>query len=144
MDKLTQAVLEAEGDLALVASRILGHMEKSDEILAALAADHAAIDAFAAKARAYTLIKTIAVFAALHTQVITNIHTLEAKQAMQAFIKVAEVMSALSEQQNKVSTNINIFENIMRMVPAPVAEALQVALQASNNIASSGQDVKLD
>jgi len=126
MDTITRAILENEGNMARVAELLLGSKFKQEEILSTLSADNASIDAFAAKTRAYALIKIIGIFSALHIHSMQSIVKLEPEESIKAFIKLGEVMAALSRPVNNTQTsNINIFEYIMKAVPPPIAEALR-------------------
>lgn len=142
MDTLCQEMLKAEGDIALVAEKYLGSVRKTDEILAMLSADQGAVDAFQVKARAYTLIKSLQAFAMLHQVVLTSAQDLKPEAAVKAMIAMSTVMSQLTEARDTTNTQHNIFELIMRSVPAPVAAALQRAIQVQPVLDAPDVDIE--
>lgn len=126
MNQITQAIIEAEGDLDLVADRLFGSKAAQDKVLSYITADRTSLDNFAAKTRAYSLIKLMGIFSALGYKVMLSMGDLKPDEAMKSFIKVADVMERMTKATaNTTTNNLNVFETIMGQVPPSIAEALK-------------------
>jgi hypothetical protein len=126
MNIVCQAIIEAEGDLSLVAERLLGNKNLQDQILTFISADRLALDNFAAKTRAFALIKTMSIFSALGYQVMISMPNLKPEESIKAFIKIADAMERMTKAtQMSTTNNFNIIEAIMGQVPPHIAGALR-------------------
>lgn len=128
LDLISQEILAADGNIALVAEKILGSQAKTNQILAAITADAQALDAFSIKARAYAMIKMIGVFSELSVVVMGQISQLNAREAAKALTEVGRVIGELSEKKAAPVTNNN-FATFMGALPAPVRQALDVLVE---------------
>jgi hypothetical protein len=128
MNIVSQAIIEAGGDLDLVAERLLGSKQLQDQVLSLISSDQVSLDIFAAKIRAFSLVKTMSIFNALSYRVMMAIPDLKPEESIKAFSKIADVMERMTKNQTQQTNNINIFETIMSQVPPSVAKALKEAI----------------
>lgn len=136
MDEIAHSVVSAEGDIALVAERLLGDHRRQSEILDALTADAGAFNAFSTKAKALTLIKSISLLSTLHASFIAQGHELNAKEALGGFVKVADIIATLSETQAPPALNGgNPYEHLMRVLPPHMVIALKDAVNKPKEVA---------
>ena len=139
LDKVTQALLENDGDLALTAERLLGNKLAQDQLLAAITSEPESVNAFAAKARAYMILKTISMFSATHTVAMSQIHELTAKQAAQYALDIATIIEKLTVAPKATNnTTVNVFETILRTLPPQVGDAIKelIAIDPSGQVIS--------
>lgn len=125
LESISQEILAAEGNLGLVAEKLLGHKSKTNEILAAITADAQALDSFSIKVRAYAMIKLIGVYAEMATVVMAQISHLPVKDAAKALSDIGRVLGELSDKKSAPVTNNN-FATFLGALPIEVRNALDV------------------
>lgn len=129
MDQLGHAIVAAEGDLGLAAERLLGSRHKEAQLLQAISANPAALQAFSDKARALSIMKSISLMSAFHLNALEGAHTLSAEKAAAMFIKMADVMDRLSRQVSTPVASSDPLRDSMRQLPSKIEDALKAVMQ---------------
>lgn len=144
MDELGHEIVKADGDLALVAERVLGNAARESELLGAISANPASLASFAAKAKALTIIKSISLLSAFQINALEGAHTLDAKTAAQLFIKMADSMERLAtsvsapSQPAQDNTLQELFDRLPHRLVAPLKAA--IAQGAHDNLVGGDAD----
>lgn len=133
VETITLELIKCDGDLSLVAEKVLNDRRHKDKILAAVTSDIGALENYGNKARGYLITKMIAMFAALHDQVITGIEDLEPADAAKMYLKTGEVLLALTDRKT-TTQNINVSDRVLDSVPMDVRKAIKVLAAKPINV----------
>lgn len=125
MDELTHAIVAAEGDLAVVAERLLGHMGQQKRLLEAISNNPEAINAFSAKARVLATIKLLSLVSAFHINALEGVHELSAKEAANLFLKTTEALEKYTAPVPTAVASGTADQQLARLMPREVLHALK-------------------
>lgn len=128
------ALIGANGDADLAAERL--HVPKQ-VLIAAIAADPLAHDSLAKQLRTLALLGTYEMLDLSRVAYTASIPELEPKQLARTVIALAALVAQLTDTHTQTS-NVNITEVVLRMLPPDAREALKLLAQNPNPTIDQG------
>lgn len=118
------ALIYAQGKPALAAERL--GLQDADTLLAAMVMDEAIHEKMRVAMRAFTLIRLLGVAESLEDTLMERIDELEAKDVAKLFASILTLADLMTRGSQGSTTNINVYETLMRVLPPEVRHALRV------------------
>lgn len=118
------ALIYAQGKPALAAERL--GLQDADTLLAAMVMDEAIHEKMRIAMRAFTLIRLLGVAESLEDTLMERIDDLETKEVAKLFASVLTLADLMTRGPAGGTTNINIQETLLRVLPPEVRHALRV------------------
>lgn len=123
-ERALQALIYAQGSPALAAERL--GLSDADTLLAAMVMDEAIHEKMRVAMRAFTLIRLLGVAESLETTLMERIEEMEAKDIAKLFASILTLADLMTRGAANSTTNINIQETLLKVLPPDVRAALRV------------------